>query len=50
MRFQTYIYICIYYKNEKKKSKIPNVRLLRSICSRTETNIIEIGKIIKALR
>ena len=33
----------------KGKSKIPTVRLLRSICSITETNIIEIGKRIKAL-
>ena len=34
----------------KGKSKIPTVRLFRSICSITETNIIEIGKRIKALR
>ena len=33
----------------KGKSKIPTVRLLRSICSITETNIIEIDKRIKAL-
>ena len=33
----------------KRKIKNPTVRFLRSICSITETNIIEIGKRIKAL-
>ena len=47
MRFQ--IYICIYYKNENENKKSQPC-VLKSICSITETNIIEIGKRIKALR
>ena len=41
------IYICIYYKKENQKFQ-PCV--CWSICSITETNIIEIGKRINALR